>query len=438
MIFQTQAPAAPASQSSFRPLSRTLLQRKCACGGTPGLSGECADCAKKKNNLQHKIDNQTAQGAGLSRSHIPVLQRKLTIGASNSRWNRRRTGSPIKYWQSQYIPPSMAHHHASSASRGKGLSTQTGHLPAWTAFLQAPAGRLSRRYGRTWSNASDTTFRGCVCILARLLRYIAREVNANAYTVGRNIVFDKSRFAPTTDEGRKLLAHELTHVVQQSSISGTPTPPSGLLQRSPATARKHDLRAFKEGAVDVDLLVSSRLPAVYQLLSKAQLDQLQRYLDAAVINPIAAKHFEELEQKAIVTDIPETGFIYRDPDKERRAYKAYAAESIVVGKRDNVVRVNHKALITEDALKPTTDNPDEAAYLKLVSRTLESKGVWLHVEPEWKKSQTTPRGSRFRSISSPSSLPSVRKTAGHQTYPYETGKIDREALRHRLHRRLSR
>lgn len=45
----------------------------------------------------------------------------------------------------------------------------------------------------------------------------ARAVNASAYTVGNNIVFDAGRFSPTTHDGRKLLAHELSHVVQQSS-----------------------------------------------------------------------------------------------------------------------------------------------------------------------------------------------------------------------------
>src|SRR6185295_14631809 len=43
----------------------------------------------------------------------------------------------------------------------------------------------------------------------------ARDVNANAYTVGRDIVFGAHQFAPGTHEGRRLLAHELTHVVQQ-------------------------------------------------------------------------------------------------------------------------------------------------------------------------------------------------------------------------------
>jgi hypothetical protein len=46
----------------------------------------------------------------------------------------------------------------------------------------------------------------------------ANELDANAYTVGRNIVFNAGRYAPHSNEGRSLLAHELTHVVQNSGI----------------------------------------------------------------------------------------------------------------------------------------------------------------------------------------------------------------------------
>lgn len=45
-------------------------------------------------------------------------------------------------------------------------------------------------------------------------------MNAHAYTVGHDIVFGGGRFAPGTHQGRRLIAHELTHVVQQSGISG--------------------------------------------------------------------------------------------------------------------------------------------------------------------------------------------------------------------------
>jgi hypothetical protein len=44
----------------------------------------------------------------------------------------------------------------------------------------------------------------------------ARDVNARAYTVGDNLVFGAGEFKPETRQGRRLLAHELTHVVQQS------------------------------------------------------------------------------------------------------------------------------------------------------------------------------------------------------------------------------
>jgi hypothetical protein len=43
----------------------------------------------------------------------------------------------------------------------------------------------------------------------------ARDLDANAYTVGRNIVFGADQFRPETRAGRRLLTHELTHVVQQ-------------------------------------------------------------------------------------------------------------------------------------------------------------------------------------------------------------------------------
>lgn len=43
----------------------------------------------------------------------------------------------------------------------------------------------------------------------------ARSVNAQAYTVGPNIVFQRDKYDPSSDAGKHMLAHELTHVVQQ-------------------------------------------------------------------------------------------------------------------------------------------------------------------------------------------------------------------------------
>jgi hypothetical protein len=45
----------------------------------------------------------------------------------------------------------------------------------------------------------------------------AKSVNAQAYTVGSNIVFQDGKYDPGSDSGKHMLAHELTHVVQQRS-----------------------------------------------------------------------------------------------------------------------------------------------------------------------------------------------------------------------------
>lgn len=54
----------------------------------------------------------------------------------------------------------------------------------------------------------------------------ARSINAQAYTVGTNVVFQTGKFAPDTPSGMHTLAHELTHVVQQKSgpVAGSPAP----------------------------------------------------------------------------------------------------------------------------------------------------------------------------------------------------------------------
>jgi len=59
----------------------------------------------------------------------------------------------------------------------------------------------------------------------------AQSINALAYTSGNNIVFNSGQFAPNTDSGKKLLGHELTHVVQQGNAKQ---------QSSPVTISKAD------------------------------------------------------------------------------------------------------------------------------------------------------------------------------------------------------
>ena len=47
------------------------------------------------------------------------------------------------------------------------------------------------------------------------LNKLANSINAKAFTHGKDIVFDKGQYQPETVEGKKLIAHELTHTIQQ-------------------------------------------------------------------------------------------------------------------------------------------------------------------------------------------------------------------------------
>ncbi|MEP6844388.1 MAG: DUF4157 domain-containing protein [Panacibacter sp.] len=46
----------------------------------------------------------------------------------------------------------------------------------------------------------------------------AQSINALAYTSGSNIVFNNGQYSPNTDSGKRLLGHELTHVIQQGAV----------------------------------------------------------------------------------------------------------------------------------------------------------------------------------------------------------------------------
>lgn len=61
---------------------------------------------------------------------------------------------------------------------------------------------------------------------------LARSMNARAFTVGRDIVFAPGAYSPETVEGRRLLAHELTHTIQQTGggFAGAPSHTAPALQ----------------------------------------------------------------------------------------------------------------------------------------------------------------------------------------------------------------
>lgn len=72
-------------------------------------------------------------------------------------------------------------------------------------------GEMESRFGRDFSSVRVHT--------DAKAQESARDLNALAYTVGRDITFGAGQYAPSTPAGRKLLAHELTHTIQQGSVA---------------------------------------------------------------------------------------------------------------------------------------------------------------------------------------------------------------------------
>src|SRR6266702_2315619 len=75
----------------------------------------------------------------------------------------------------------------------------------------------------------------------------ARAVDALAYTVGRNVVFASGQYEPNTSPGRRLIAHELAHVVQQQALHAVPagiSAPDSAMEREADRAADHVTSGF--------------------------------------------------------------------------------------------------------------------------------------------------------------------------------------------------
>ena len=83
----------------------------------------------------------------------------------------------------------------------------------------------------------------------------ATAVNAHAYTVGSNVVFQRDRYDPSSTAGKTTLAHELTHVVQQRSgpVDGSAAP-GGIKLSDPSD------RFEREAASNADRVMAAPAP----------------------------------------------------------------------------------------------------------------------------------------------------------------------------------
>jgi hypothetical protein len=103
-----------------------------------------------------------------------------------------------------------------SAGGGKSLSNYIGSLNSKGQPLPAKTNEyFSSRMGYDFSDVKVHTDKEAA--------ETAREINAKAYTVGNNIVFNEGQCNEDSGDGKKLMAHELTHVIQQDKSNNHTT-----------------------------------------------------------------------------------------------------------------------------------------------------------------------------------------------------------------------
>ena len=105
------------------------------------------------------------------------------------------------------VNPSTAEAIKSSAGSGNRMDAETNSF-------------MSNRFGSNFSEIKIHTDSESI--------NLNRDLNARAFTVGRDIYFNEGEYQPASAQGKKLLAHELTHTIQQGRGA------VGQVQRTPA------------------------------------------------------------------------------------------------------------------------------------------------------------------------------------------------------------
>ena len=202
----------------------TPVGAHCACGGT------CPRC-QQKQPLQPKLAI-SRPGDALEREADQIADQVLRMSAPASSCNVESPGSRGgNAPQVQRRATPMATHNDATISGnflqplgpGRPLDGQT------RAFFEP---RFGHDFGQVRVHADGPA------------GVSARSLNALAYTVGHNVVFADNHFAPNTPAGQRLLAHELTHVVQQTSATGIPY----MLQRQPVSDTSEEEQALSSPA----------------------------------------------------------------------------------------------------------------------------------------------------------------------------------------------
>lgn len=182
-------------------MSGNVIQRKasCACGGGCPRCAEDAGVVSSSNLAVSHPGDAHEREADRVADHIMLMP---PSGANGGAWLLSRDLSPtLRRKFSEY---DSARHRVGNEVAQSDVMPGAGYplSDSERAFFEP-------RFGHDFSGVR-------VHAGARAAE-LARSFNARAYTLGRDIVFGEGQYAPETPEGRKLLAHELTHTIQQTS-----------------------------------------------------------------------------------------------------------------------------------------------------------------------------------------------------------------------------
>lgn len=135
----------------------------------------------------------------------------------------------------------------------------------------------------------------------------AKAVNAHAYTVGSNVVFQRDKYDPSSADGKVMLAHELTHVVQQRSgpVDGS-SAPGGIKVSDPSD------RFEREAAANAERAMAAPAPAPGPVSSAGPTaaPAIQRDVDEAAPVQRAEAAEEEREDESV-----QGAFVQRDEEE---------------------------------------------------------------------------------------------------------------------------
>lgn len=169
----------------------------------------------------------SVSSASLPRSSPPIMQRKLYLGAVNDQCEHEADKvaalNARGFEASTQIPykrqPVKEHQRISSMQRSLASNTDPITADAEDGIRQAQGGGipLPNPVRRSMEKAFNADFRGVRVHTDANADRLNRAITARAFTTGQDIFFRQGEYTATQSSGHSLLAHELTHVVQQNN-----------------------------------------------------------------------------------------------------------------------------------------------------------------------------------------------------------------------------